>query len=96
MRSMGSGDEVPGLRHGSAVQKRPKADHPVGVAGLRKNDPALTYFRAVHYHRLRLLDCRVRKGNGYFQTDMGTGSCLENGFGLRGWWIRGDRYGSVE
>ena len=46
-------------------------------AAFWKNDPALTYFRAKHYHRLRLLDCRVRNGNGYFQTDMGTGSCLE-------------------
>ena len=38
-----------------------------------KNDPALTYFRAEHYHRPWLLDCRVRKGNGYFQPGMGTG-----------------------
>ena len=36
-------------------------------------DPALTYFRARHYHRPWLLDCRVRKGNGYFQPGMGTG-----------------------
>ncbi len=68
---------------------------PCWVAGLQKNDPALTYFRAMHYHRLRLLDCRVRKGNGYFQTDMGTGSCLENGFGRRGWWIREGSLGIV-
>ena len=38
-----------------------------------KIDPALTYFRATHYHRPWLLDCRVRKGNGYFQPGMGTG-----------------------
>ena len=37
------------------------------------NDPALTYFRAVHYHRPRLLDFRVRKGNGYCQPGIGTG-----------------------
>ena len=40
------------------------------------NDPALTYFRAEHYHRPWLLDCRVRKGNGYFQPGMGTGRRL--------------------
>jgi hypothetical protein len=39
-------------------------------------DPALTYFRAMHYHRPWLLDCRVRKGNGYFQPGMGTGRRL--------------------
>ena len=41
-----------------------------------EDDPALTYFRAKHYHRPKLLDCRVRKGNGYFQFGMGTGRRL--------------------
>ena len=60
-----------------------KAARPVDPRGTErgaareKEDPALTYFRAEHYHRPRLLDCRVRKGNGYFQPGMGTGSCLE-------------------
>ena len=43
----------------------------------RRIDPALTYFRATHYHRPWLLDCRVRKGNGYFQPGMGTGRRLQ-------------------
>ena len=30
----------------------------------------------MHYHRPWLLDCRVRKGNGYFQPGMGTGRRL--------------------
>ena len=42
----------------------------------RRIDPALTYFRAGHYHRPWLLDFRVRKGNGYFQPGMGTGRRL--------------------
>ena len=45
-----------------------------------KNDPALTYFRTKHYHRPRLLDCRVRNGNGYFQPGMGTGRRLRRAF----------------
>ena len=46
--------------------------------GPLKYDPALTYFRAKHYHRPWLLDCRVRKGNGYFQPGMCTGRRLND------------------
>lgn len=55
-------------------------------------DPALTYFRARHYHRPWLLDCRVRKGNGYFQPGMGTGRRLV----CRGGEAEADEIGLVE
>ena len=75
---------VRGLRQ--APGKTNKACPPDRGAGLVKNDPALTYFRAVHYHRPKLLDCRVRNGNGYFQLGMGTGSRLKMD-STDGWWI---------
>ena len=59
--------------HGAASEKKTA---PVQALGLLEIDPALTYFRAEHYHRPWLLDCRVRKGNGYFQPGMGTGRRL--------------------
>ena len=37
-------------------------------------NPAITYFRAEHYHRRQLLDDRVRDGNGYGQLPMVTGN----------------------
>ncbi len=52
-------------------QKKPPR---TGVRGGFWVNPAITYFRAMHYHRRHLLDDRVRDGNGYGQVPMVTGN----------------------
>ncbi len=78
----GSGHEDEKSAFGALARTWLRPLNPCRGAASEKNDPALTYFRAMHYHRPRLLDCRVRKGNGYFQPGMGTGSCLVNELGV--------------
>ena len=40
-----------------------------------RKEPAMTYFRTVgHYHRLHVLNGRVRNGNVCFHMDMVTGN----------------------
>lgn len=64
------------LRRGGSTSGHKKTQPRSRERGCVEDDPALTYFRAKHYHRPWLLDCRVRKGNGYFQPGMGTGRRL--------------------
>ena len=61
-----------------------RSGRPVGSAARSIIAPALTYFRAKHYHRPFLLNDRVRDGNGCDQEGNGTGNSHENWIG----WLR--------
>lgn len=80
--------------------KKTTRPSPLGATDACWIDPALTYFRARHYHRPWLLDCRVRKGNGYFQPGMGTGRrliCRASGAGdSRRCWVGGTSRRGIE